>query len=454
MSMKSDETVNTQAATMINLQEQLDNQPFSSYQWLIFILSFLVVAADGFDTGAIGFIAPSLVLDWGIDRPSLGPVLSAALVGMVFGALTAGPLADKLGRKIVVILSVLFFGGWSVASAFSSTLTELAIFRFLTGLGLGAAMPNIATLLSEFMPKRIRATMVNAMFCAFPAGIALGGFVSARLIPDYGWHIILLIGGAFPIALSVLIVLLMPESLHFMAIKNKDASKIAAILSKITRQPLLTNCTFEVAEKQNIDNQQSALALILSKPFRISTIMLWCACFMSLLVFYLLTSWLPILLRDAGFSVERASVLTAIFPVGGAVGTLMLGWLMDKMNANMTLVVTYFISGLLLLITSVSYQNPSLFGIAIFLTGVMLVGAQSSLPVLTAGFYPVQGRATGVSWMHGIGRFGAIFGAMIGAEMLRFDFGFVMIFNILAVPALFAAVALFIKGRIPITRVV
>src|SRR5262249_24743433 len=156
----------------IEVQAFLDEHRFSRFQWTIFALCFVVVLADGFDTAAIGFIAPSLVSEWGVERSALGPVLSAALFGLAFGALGAGPLADRFGRKLVLSASVLLFGVACLASSFSADLTQLTILRFVTGIGLGAAMPNAVTLMSEYCPDARRATLTNLMFCGFPLGAA------------------------------------------------------------------------------------------------------------------------------------------------------------------------------------------------------------------------------------------------------------------------------------------
>lgn len=429
---------------VVDIQKEIDQQKLSGYQWLIFVICLLVVAADGFDTGVIGYIAPSLADTWGIERASLGPVISAALMGMVFGALSAGPMADRLGRKLVVILSVLFLGVWTVASAYAQSLGQLEAFRFLTGLGLGAAMPNIATLLSEYMPSRIRATMVNTMFCAFPGGIAIGGLLSGYLIPAFGWQSVLLLGGIFPLLLCVVMLFWLPESLHFMVVKGKEPAKIAHILAKVTGRPTPEQATFVLPEKQNIGNQKSALGLIFSKPFRMTTLSLWVACFTSLLVFYLLTSWFTTLLQNIGFSQAQSLQLAPMFPLGGAVGAIVIGWLMDKYHATHTVMYSYLVAAILLVLTGMNHQHTVAFAVLIFLTGAMVGGAQSALPALTASFYPVKGRATGVSWMHGIGRFGAIFGAMIGGELLRLQLDMISIFLLLAIPALITTSALFV----------
>ena len=159
-----------QPTDRVDVQTFLYEHPFSAFQWLVFGLCFVIVLLDGFDTAAIGFIAPSLLKEWGVEKSALGPVLSAALFGLAAGALSAGPLADRLGRKRVLVVSVLVFGLACLGSAFAADLSQLTMLRFVTGVGLGAAMPNAVTLMSEYCPQRRRATMTNTMFCGFPLG--------------------------------------------------------------------------------------------------------------------------------------------------------------------------------------------------------------------------------------------------------------------------------------------
>lgn len=184
--------------TTIDIQAFINEHPFTRYQWMILALCFITVAMDGFDTAIIGFIASDLVQEWGVEKSALGPVMSAALVGLAVGALTAGPLADRIGRKKVLIMSIVVFGGFSLLTAFATSLNQLTLLRFLTGLGLGAAMPNAATLMSEYAPERRRALLVNLMFVGFPMGSSLGGFLSAWMIPHYGWQSVLVLGGVMP----------------------------------------------------------------------------------------------------------------------------------------------------------------------------------------------------------------------------------------------------------------
>ena len=183
----------------LDVRQLIDQQPIGRYQkWVVF-LGFLIIALDGLDVAIIGFIAPQLKSDWGLDAQSLGPVLSAALIGLALGALIAGPLADRYGRKAVLLCSVLLFGLWTLASAFSPNLEALVALRFLTGLGLGAAMPNASTLVSEYAPARSRSLLITLAFCGFSLGAAAGGFVSAWMIPNLGWRSVLALGGVLPL---------------------------------------------------------------------------------------------------------------------------------------------------------------------------------------------------------------------------------------------------------------
>src|SRR5215212_6967849 len=217
----------------LDVQTFLNEHPFSGYQWTIFALCFWIVLLDGFDTAAIGYIAPSLITEWSVERPALAPVLSAALFGLAFGALSAGPLADRFGRRAVLIGSVLVFGVACLASAFSGGLTQLVVWRFVTGLGLGAAMPNAVTLISEYCPDGRRATLTNAMFCGFPLGAAFGGFLAAWMIPQWGWRSVLVLGGTTPLVLTVLLLLLLPESVRYMVAKNQPVERIRSVLNRI-----------------------------------------------------------------------------------------------------------------------------------------------------------------------------------------------------------------------------
>lgn len=432
----------------LDIQTIIDRPKLSFLQWIVFVLGCMIILADGLDAGAIGYIAPTITEEWGIQRKDLGPVLSAALIGMSLGALSSGPLADRFGRKWVVILTTALFGLGTLLSATATNLTQLEIWRFITGLGLGAAMPNIATLLAEYMPEKRRALMVNLMLSMFPLGAALGGVLAAAMIQDLGWQSIMVVGGVFPILLVLLLIALLPESIQFLIRKNKQ-SQAKKIAERIQGHALAeeTLLSLTIDENQQDKNESKPVSMVLSAKYAISSFMLWLSCFMSLLVFYLLVSWMPTILKNAGLGLEQYSLLTAVFPFGGVLGAIVIGWLMCKFNPNRVLEVVYVVAALLLIVTGLVSQSLYLLGALIFLSGAALVGAQSSLPALAAISYPVQCRAVGVSWMHGIGRLGAIAGALFGALIFSLDLNIHQIFIMLAAPIFISAIALFIKGR-------
>lgn len=427
----------------LDVQAFLDEQPFSAFQRRIFALCFAIVLLDGFDTGAVGFIAPSLIKEWGITKPALAPVLSAALFGLAGGALVAGPLADRLGRKLVLTASVLLFGVASLASAFAHDLSQLALLRAVTGVGLGAAMPNAVTLMNEYCPTQRRAILTNTMFCGFPLGAALGGFLAAWMIPAWGWRSVLLLGGIAPVLLVALVVLLLPESVRYLLRKPGSERRIRAILEQVSPSASSAKA-FTLAEAAPRSSAKSGVGLILSGPYLLGSVMLWMAYFMGLVIFYALINWLPVLLRESGLDPQKATLISALFPLGG-MGAVCAGWLMDRFNATRIVATFYALTGVSVFALGQASGNVGMLMLVVFCAGIIMNTAQSSLPTLAAAFYPTQGRATGVAWMMGIGRFGGIFGSFLVGELSRRQLPLPQIFTVMAVPGVLAAIALVVK---------
>ena len=427
----------------VDVNALINQSPISRYQMLILFLCFTIVALDGFDTGSIGYIAPSLVAAWGVSKPALTPVLSAALFGLAAGALTAGPLADRFGRKGVLILSVALYGGFSLSTAFAHDVEDLTVLRFLTGLGLGAAMPNAVTLMSEYCPTRRRAIIVNTMFCGFPLGISLGGLVAAWLIPNFGWRSVLVVGGVAPLALALALIPFLPESIMYLVVRKGAVDRIRRALSRIVTADLAGVEHFVASEKQA--SGRNAAQLILSKPYIVGSTMLWLTYFMGLVIFYLVMMWLPLLMKESGFTTQGASLFAAMFPLGGGIGTIFSGWLMDKVVPHKVIAAAYTLTGILLFAVGQAVGLPVMLATMIFLAGTAMNGAQSSMPALAAAYYPTSARATGVAWMLGIGRFGAIAGTLVGGQLMSMQLSFSSIFTLLVVPSFVSAAALAVK---------
>ncbi|OFS70209.1 4-hydroxybenzoate transporter [Pseudomonas sp. HMSC08G10] len=431
----------------LDVQSFINDQPLSRYQWRVVILCFLIVFLDGLDTAAMGFIAPALSQEWGIDRASLGPVMSAALIGMVFGALGSGPLADRFGRKGVLVGAVLVFGGFSLASAYATDVDQLLVLRFLTGLGLGAGMPNATTLLSEYTPERLKSLLVTSMFCGFNLGMAGGGFISAKLIPAYGWHSLLVLGGVLPLLLAVVLLVWLPESARFLVVRNRGIDKVRKALAPIAPAKVAEAASFSVPEQKAVA-AGNVFTVIFSGTYGLGTVLLWLTYFMGLVIVYLLTSWLPTLMRDSGASMEQAAFIGALFQFGGVLSAVGVGWAMDRFNPHKVIGLFYLLAGVFAYAVGQSLGNMTLLATLVLVAGMCINGAQSAMPSLAARFYPTQGRATGVSWMLGIGRFGAILGAWSGATLLGLGWNFEQVLTALLVPAALATVGVVVKGLV------
>ncbi|HXZ07784.1 MAG TPA: MFS transporter, partial [Paraburkholderia sp.] len=285
-------------STTVDVRTLINEQPFSGYQWLVFAMCFIIVLMDGFDTAAIGFIAPSLLGEWQLSKAALAPVLSAALFGLACGALLSGPVSDRWGRRIVLINAVFLFGLACLGSGYAPGLTELTTLRFITGVGLGAAMPNAITLMSEFSPDHRRATIVNLMFCGFPLGAAFGGFLAAWMIPQFGWRSVLHFGGVVPLLLTVLLVLRLPESIRYMVARQQPVEKIRKVLVRISSAARPVQ-RFVMQESGNHAPGSNGIRIVLSRSFVLGSVLLWLCYFMGLVIFYGLVNWMPVLLKDA-----------------------------------------------------------------------------------------------------------------------------------------------------------
>src|SRR5881227_1623985 len=225
--------VQVSRASPVDVAEFIDQQPVGGFQIRLLLTCAAVLFLDGFDTQAIGYVAPALAKEWGLSKGALGPVFSAGLFGLMIGALLFGPLADRIGRKKIIILSTLAFGIGALVTAFVNDLNTLLAIRFLTGLGLGGAMPNAVAMTSEFNPRRRRATMVMIMFCGFSVGAALGGLLAAALIPQFGWRSVFIVGGVAPLLLVPVLVFQLPESVRFLALTGRANDRVAELLGLI-----------------------------------------------------------------------------------------------------------------------------------------------------------------------------------------------------------------------------
>ncbi|MEG5263058.1 aromatic acid/H+ symport family MFS transporter [Pseudomonas sp. JDS28PS106] len=425
----------------VDIKQWIDERPVSAFQWMILLLCFLIVTFDGLDAAIMGFIAPAVIQDWNISRAAFGPIMAAAMVGLAAGALISGPWSDRLGRRRVLLWSVAGFGLFSLLCAFARTPTELAALRFLTGLGLGAAMPNCTTLLSEYIPQRLRGLLITLMFMGFGLGSASGGFVSAWMVPQFGWHAVLMLGGVLPLLLLPILYFLLPESVDLMINRGFARQRIMAVLRRMGGR-FADDVKFATAASPVHLKSTSKVSQLFTSRYRARTLSLWCTYFMGLVVIYLLTGWMPTLIKDAGVSLERAAIVTAMFQFGGLIGIVLVGAAMDRVNPKAVIALAYIGGALCIFALGFVEVGTTALGVLVFAAGFCINGAQTGLNAFAPGQYPTDFRATGVSWMLGIGRFGGILASFSGGALLSLGLPMHVVFAVLGVPALLAAIAI------------
>ena len=421
----------------IDASQLIDERPISRFQIMTIILCALVVFVEGFDAQAIAYVAPSISADWALAKGALGPVFAAGLLGIMLGSLFIAPLADRLGRRRVMLVSTALFGVLTLVTPLAENTTSLLVLRFLTGFGLGGAMPNAISLTSEYSPARHRSFLIMLMFGGFSLGSALGGFAAAYLIPHGGWESVFIAGGVMPLLLLPLLWFRLPESLRFLAGSGKQDVAATRLLRRL--DPAAG------ADDRVTVSEETAARGSVRELFRHGrapiTVLLWIIFFMSLLDLYLIVNWLPTTLTAAGTSMGQAAITGSIFQLGGLVGTIVIGLLSDRVGAGRILTVAYVLAALCIAAIGMTHGGSVGMLIAVAGAGFGVVGGQIGANALSATFYPTAIRSTGVGWALGIGRIGSIVGPLVGGMLLALDMSAQRLFLISVVPVLIAAIA-------------
>jgi AAHS family 4-hydroxybenzoate transporter-like MFS transporter len=431
-----------EAPVKINIASVIDNSRLSAYQWGIFLLCGLCLIMDGFDLQAIGFVGPALVRDWHIPSATMGRLFSSALVGVLFGSLLFSMLADRIGRRPVLIGVTLYFSALTFMTARADTIDHLLIIRFFSGLGLGGIMPNAMALVGEYSPARSRVTSMMVVSNGFTLGAAFGGPIAAWLIPNYGWRGVFYFGAATPLVIAVLMFFLLPESLQFLALRGHNKNQIARWLKRVDPSVTVGPETEYVIPE---DKKRGVPMIQLFHDGRaLGTVLLWVVNFMNLLNLYFLSNWLPLVVSSAGYSNSIAVNSASVLQVGGVVGTLVLSSFVYRFGFTTVLTMSFALACVSIAAIGQPYLSLAMMFVAVFLAGFGIPGSQAGLNALAATYYPTDLRSTGVGSGLGIGRIGSIVGPFVGGILLSRHWTARDLFIAAAIPALISAVVMFL----------
>lgn len=402
----------------VDIGSVLDDGPFSSFQKIVIFLAALSIVMDGFDGQLIGFAIPSLIKEWGITRNAFAPAVAAGLVGMGIGSAFAGLFADRFGRRWAVIGSVLVFGVATSSVALSQGITTIAILRFIAGLGIGGALPSSTTMTAEFTPARRRTLAVTATILCVPLGGMLAGLFASVVLPIYGWRGLFLIGGAVPVAMSVLFYFVLPESPRYLARRPARWGELNTLLGRMART-VAPDAAFADLVEQKAEKRAGFSALFTGGQAR-DTIAIWLAFFMNLLAVYSAFSWLPTMLAGEGLNPAVAGSGLTAYNLGGVIGALGCAIAIARFGSRWPLLICCLAAGasafVLRGLDVSAHTTLLIFGLGVH--GLFVNAVQSTMYALCAYVYPTQVRATGTASALAFGRLGAILSAFAGAIII------------------------------------
>lgn len=356
------------------------------------LICFLIAFIEGIDLQSAGVAAAGVSAQFGLDKSALGLFFSAAILGLLPGGIIGGRLGDRIGRKKVLIMSVALFGIFSIFTALVTSFPSLLFARFMTGVGLGAALPNLVALASEAVSEKARGRAISLMYCGMPiGGVAIALLASTSIAAD--WKVIFYVGGILPLLAVPLIMLFLPESRVFL----------------------------ETQKNQGI-RAQSKFSDLFNQSLRMPTLLLWVGYFFTMMVVYMLLNWLPSLLMELGFQKKDATIVQMFFSLGAFIGTIVLGMLVDRWKMQHVIILMYsgIVMGLLALNT---FETITTMYFASALVGFFTIGGQMVLYALGSQVYPTQMRGTGVGTAMTVGRFGAMAGPMLAGQFLAMGNG-------------------------------
>ncbi|MFL4477760.1 MFS transporter [Paeniglutamicibacter sp. ORCA_105] len=422
--------------TTTNIRDFIAQARFNRFHAGMLFWSCFIITFDMYDLVVYGSVLPVLMKEWQMDPIQAGAIGSYGIFGMMVGAILFGILADKLGRKRVLMASIILFSLASALCGFAPGPLEFSVLRFLGGLGIGGILPCLIAMLTDYAPKGWANTFIAVLMCFFSVGGILAAFVSMLLLPTLGWHAVYFVA-ALPLLLLPLMNKYFLDS-PFVLLGQGRIGELRTALAKVSPLAAIPENTqfIGLQEKEN----GSPVAALFTNRRALGTIMIWVAFFMCLLMINGVSIWLPKLMVTAGYALNSSLVFMIVLNAGAIAGTLLLGKLSDTWGVKKVLVPMFVVSAISL--TLLGYgSNMVVLLVLVFITGACTMGAQNISYSFVSQYYPSFMRSTAIGLASGVGRLGAIVGPTFGGVLLTLNLPVAMNFLFFAIPGLFAALA-------------
>ncbi|WP_026573049.1 MFS transporter [Bacillus sp. UNC438CL73TsuS30] len=422
----------------INSTEVIAGSKFNRFHLILLLWSFFIISFDGYDLVVYGTVVPTLIEKWNLTPVEAGAIGTYGLFGMMFGAILFGTLADRIGRKNVIAITLLLFSLFTFLCGFAQTPTVFSTFRFLAGLGLGGIMPNVIALLTDYAPKKMRSMIVSIVLCGYSVGGILAPLLGIFLMPKFGWEAIFWFAG-LPLLLLPFMQKQLPETASYL-IRTGKKEKLITTLSKVSPESTF-NLNDEIVEVQKTQETKVPIIGLFKDKRAVSTVMFWIAFFSCLLMVYGLNTWLPKLMIEAGYGLNSSLGFLIALQGGAIIGTLIIGRLCDQYGSKKMLVPMYA-SGAIAL-TLLGFGGSSfLIYLLVSIAGAATIGSQNIVQAYVSQYYPPYIRSTALGMASGIGRIGGMAGPLLGGFLLSISLPIHLNFIAFAIPGIIAAIAL------------
>lgn len=421
----------------IDLHQLADTARFNRFHRLVLFWCALIIVFDGYDLAVVGIALPAIMEKMGVDATHAGFMVSSALFGMMFGAILLGTVADRIGRRLSIVICLALFSVFTAAAGLAEGPVSFSVMRFLAGLGIGGVMPSVVAHMTEYAPKKMRATLVTLMFSGYAVGGMLAALLGKGLLESHGWQSVFFAAG-MPLLLVPFILKSLPESMPFLLAQGRtdELRQIAMRLDPAYAPQATDRFTIPAHEK----SATAPIRQLFSGGRGFSTVMFWIAFFMCLFMVFALSSWLTKLMAGAGYSLGSALNFVLVMNIGAVVGAIGGGWLADRFHIKYVLAGMYALAAVSLTLLGQPASTPVLF-LLLGLAGASTIGTQIVANAYAGQFYPMAVRATGLGWALGIGRSGAILAPILIGTLVGMRLPLQQNFVAIAIPAVIGMVA-------------